>query len=310
MPPPASSPVIRSLRSIYRDDRGDFEELLDYGGFRCHLLLTFNPVEPTSPENIPLTRLYDAMTREDEEALESAAGECLDLLWPFMEADYASRLQSNAIPLTIIKLQVLGENGVLRPVDHDVHIEYPATKPVDNIFADVPTFRPSDIERLTEIEDNIFKVRLHNSVYCLKTVHRTGYEGNFIREVTVLQKCSHPNIIRLVGLLVDDKDKVEGMIIDYIDDARSLRDVDSISNEDCERWGEQMLDAITYLHQNKLVWGDAKAANVLIADGNAVLIDFGGGYTKGWVDPVNHETETGDWQGWGEIVKFMTQKIK
>src|SRR5579859_2712553 len=53
LPPPASSPVIRSLRSIYRDDRGDFEELLDYGGFRYHLLLKFNPVDPTSPENIP-----------------------------------------------------------------------------------------------------------------------------------------------------------------------------------------------------------------------------------------------------------------
>jgi serine/threonine protein kinase len=253
------------------------------------------------------------MTREDGEALECAAGECLDMLWPFIEIDHTSRLQSNAIPHTtdVIKLQVLGENGVLRAVDHKVHIEYPATKPVDNIFPDVPTFRSSDIERLTEIEDNIFKVRLHNSVYCLKTVHRTRYERNFIREVTVLQKCSHPNIIRLVGLLVDDKDKVEGMIIDYINDARSLRNVDSISNEECDRWGEQMRDAIAYLHQNELVWGDAKAANVLIcADGNAVLIDFGGGHTQGWVDSVNYETDSGDLQGWEEIVKFMTQKIK
>jgi hypothetical protein len=100
------------------------------------------------------------MTREDDKALECAAGECLDVLWPFMEADYASRLQSNAIPHTtdVIKLQVLGEKGVLRPVVHQVHIEYPATKLIDNIFADVPTFRPSNIERLTEIEDNIFKV--------------------------------------------------------------------------------------------------------------------------------------------------------
>jgi hypothetical protein len=57
--------------------------------------------------------------------------------------------------------------------------------------------------------------------------------------------------------------------------------------------------------------GDAKAANVLIhADGNVVLIDFGGGRTQGWVDSVNYETDSGDWQGWDEIVKFITQKIR
>ena len=36
------------------------------------------------------------------------------------------------------------------------------------------------------------------------------------------------------------------------------------------------------MHKNGLVWGDAKAANVLIKqDGNIVLIEFWDGATKG-----------------------------
>ena len=60
------------------------------------------------------------------------------------------------------------------------------------------------------------------------------------------------------------------------------------------------------MHVNGLVWGDAKAANVLIReDGDIVLIDFGGGATKGWVDIANYETKKGDLQGLKRIIKFM-----
>jgi serine/threonine protein kinase len=72
------------------------------------------------------------------------------------------------------------------------------------------------------------------------------------------------------------------MLIDYIENARLLRrNIPSISAKECERWAKQVGDAIESLRRNGLVWGDAKAANVLISeDGNAVLIDFAGGYTR------------------------------
>jgi tRNA A-37 threonylcarbamoyl transferase component Bud32 len=69
-------------------------------------------------------------------------------------------------------------------------------------------------------------------------------------------------------------------------------------------------EAVAYLHAKGLVWGDAKAANVLIDDaGNAILIDFGGGFTKGWVDEVNHDTPRGDIQGLGNIIDFIKEKM-
>src|SRR5947207_4934727 len=130
-----SSPVIRSLRSIYRDGGGDFEELLQYGDFRYHLLLKFNSVEPNCVENIALKKVYDAMTQyDDQDAVQFAAGECLDIFWTFIETDYESRLRSNTNPnaTNVIKLQVLTREGVLRTVEHDMHLEYPATTSVDN----------------------------------------------------------------------------------------------------------------------------------------------------------------------------------
>ena len=61
-----------------------------------------------------------------------------------------------------------------------------------------------------------------------------------------------------------------------------------------------------YLHSNNLVWGDAKPGNVLIReDGSVVLIDFGGGHTKDWVDHKNYETVQGDWQGYDRTVEFL-----
>ena len=93
------------------------------------------------------------------------------------------------------------------------------------------------------------------------------------------------------------------MLIIYIENALSLRDIEFISANECDKWADQIRDAIEYLHDKELVWGDAKPANVLInADGNAVLIDFGGGATRGWVDSENYETYHSDLQGLERIV--------
>jgi serine/threonine protein kinase len=232
-------------------------------------------------------------------------------LWPFMECDYTSRSASTTSTNDIIKLQVLTTNGDLHVANHNVDREFPGTKSVDNIFPDVATYSSSDIQRVSELEMHIFKVKLNDSIYCLKTVDRTGHDSDFVREVSALRQCSHPNIIRLVGLVepADQKGKIQGMLIDFVENARCLRDIEFISSDECDKWAGQMRDAIEYLHEKELVWGDAKPANVLInGNGNALLIDFGGGSTKGWVDLENYETYCGDLQGLERIVSSMKKK--
>jgi serine/threonine protein kinase len=58
-----------------------------------------------------------------------------------------------------------------------------------------------------------------------------------------------------------------------------------------------------------LIWGDAKPGNILInIDGNAILVDFGGGYTDGWVDEKVSNTVKGDLQGIRRIIKYIQSK--
>jgi len=308
-------PNVRYIRGQWRDSYGDFEHLLEYGSIPYHLLLQFNENEPTCAENTALQRLYDAFGDDDEPAaVEDAADKCLELLWPFMEADYASRKQgitTGQAPL--VKLQVVTTNGVLHAASHNLPPLGPTTEPVENMFrADLPVYATSEIERMDAIDDEIFRVKVRGSILCLKTVHRTGYSGNFTREVSILQDCNHPNIVHLVGLMqsADNKEMIEGMLMEYIENSRSLRKIDRISRKEYALWAGQIKDAIEYLHRQKLVWGDAKAGNVLITkSGAAMLIDFGGGVTKDWVDKENYETCAGDWQGYRRIVEFMEQRI-
>ena len=50
-------------------------------------------------------------------------------------------------------------------------------------------------------------------------------------------------------------------------------------------WAEQVKSTVERLHEASISWGDAKAENVLVdVNENAWVIDFGGGYTEGWVE--------------------------
>ena len=306
-----STAPARILASIQRDEGGDFEQLVEYGDVRYHLLLRFNERELDSQESVALRKLYDAMEQEDEDAIDLADDECTDITWPLMFADYEARSRTGALPNETIKLQAVTTDGVLHAVHHDLSIKYPSTQAVENTFPGIPTFRTTEVEQLDTIESNIFKVRVGNQVYCLKNVHRTGHEGNFIREVSVLQHCSHENIIPLVGLVVDEEDKVEGMLTVYLNNARLLRSMETFTREQCEVWTKQIHEAIEYLHRKGLVWGDAKPANVLVRDSDSVvLVDFGGGNTEGWVDKDKYETTDGDWQGYQRIVEFMSRQVR
>ena len=158
---------------------------------------------------------------------------------------------------------------------------------------------------------NVSKIKIENSIYCLKNVHRGGGELTLKRERSILPHYFHPNIIRFIGPVEPAglKDKIEGIIIEYIPNAKSLQDIEFIAPVECKKWTMQIQDAIEYLHRKGFVWGDAKVENVLIGeDNNVVLVDFGGGFTPGWVEQGNSDTMRGDWQGFERIVEFMKRK--
>ncbi|KAF5971648.1 cocaine esterase [Fusarium bulbicola] len=78
----------------------------------------------------------------------------------------------------------------------------------------------------------------------------------------------------------------------------ALRGKKDTSTELRERWAQQVSDTVRQLHAAGIVWGDAKPDNVLVdQENNAWLIDFGGGYTNGWVSKELSGTVEGDLEG-------------
>jgi serine/threonine protein kinase len=60
------------------------------------------------------------------------------------------------------------------------------------------------------------------------------------------------------------------------------------------------------LHNLGILWRDIKIDNVLINhDGDAVVLDFGGGNTMGWVDRDKYGTMEGEEQGLAKIIEAL-----
>jgi len=304
---PASHFDVDVLNCQYSSRKGGWEELFDYGRLRYHLRL-----EPSKDGNGVqdklLKQLGRAVEEDDYDQVDDFADECRRLMWPLVERDYTSRSQHDASE--IIKIEGQTVNGVLQPRQHDSYLKYPLTAPIQNSFPEVPTFPDHAVTRLEELDREIFKVTLNDEILCMKTVHRTGHEPNFVREITILQQCSHASIIRLVGLVTNDDANIEAVLMEYVPNAESLRDRKRIDNPELNRWTHQMKEAIDYLHNKGCVWGDAKPDNVLIREnGDIVLIDFGGGATSGWVEQKHYESVTGDLLAWERIVEFMKTRV-
>jgi serine/threonine protein kinase len=115
-------------------------------------------------------------------------------------------------------------------------------------------------------------------------------------------------ICRLHGVVRNEDGLVMGMLLTYIEHDRTLslavrRDTPFPLRK---QWMDQISETLAKLHQAGVVWGDAKPENVLVdTANNAWIVDFGGGYTPGWVDEDKAETIEGDLQGMANILTWI-----
>ncbi|PGH16772.1 hypothetical protein AJ80_05087 [Polytolypa hystricis UAMH7299] len=78
-----------------------------------------------------------------------------------------------------------------------------------------------------------------------------------------------------------------------------------------QKWADQVTGTLGCLHSAGVIWGGVKAANILVDKNSDIwIIDFGGGYTRGWADKEKAGTIEGDKQGLQNIRDFLFQHDK
>lgn len=103
------------------------------------------------------------------------------------------------------------------------------------------------------------------------------YKEKFAREAKNLSKLKHPNIVNVMELF--EANNTCYYVMEYL----SGGDLDSLiehrgklTEEDTLKYTRQIGEALSFMHQNKMLHLDLKPKNVMLnADEDAILIDFG-----------------------------------
>lgn len=96
------------------------------------------------------------------------------------------------------------------------------------------------------------------------------------REVKALTRLNHPHVLRLLHLIETGPDQV-ALVLEVIR-GRSLERALGENPELSQRlaWMDQLLQAVSFCHQNDVMHRDLKPPNIMIdQNGQAILVDFG-----------------------------------
>lgn len=156
-------------------------------------------------------------------------------------------------------------------------------------FKTVDNNNTQPIKREIDILDKIEKKGLREKFYCPKLLG--------------IVTCASP-----ADAEENNRSSIMGFLQTAIDQPTPLTTkLDSaVPQRKRDAWARRADEAKKILHENGIIWGDAKADNFVVdAEENLWIIDFGGSYTEGWVDPEIAETKKGDNMGVTKIVNAL-----
>ncbi|KAM0321440.1 hypothetical protein ACHAQA_010116 [Verticillium albo-atrum] len=187
----------------------------------------------------------------------------------------------------------------------------------------LPKFSTKDIRVLENIlyNDYIARVAVEGKEMCSKAGDNKGPEAaqrelECLLKITASPYATTIRVPKLLGLIevLDDK-RVVGFVEDFIPVSAiwelstlgNIEAVSEIAKDRRKKWALQVQETVHLLHQIGVVWGDGKASNVLIHrdTDDAWIIDFGGGWTDGWVTPDLSGTVEGDEIAVQKIFEFL-----
>jgi serine/threonine protein kinase len=189
---------------------------------------------------------------------------------------------------------------------------------------DCPQYSSKEIRVLEVLAGRSYvtKVLVDGKEMCCKSEDDWQFQAmerefDCLRKVAISDLKDSIRVPPLLGLVTSaETGKIIGLLEEYIPegDLSNLRQLDDedmdhvkVSTEREKKWGAQIWETVDLLHNVGVIRGDGKPDNVLIHDkaDDAWVIDFGGGYTKGWVDQELQETLEGDEQALGRIHDFL-----
>ena len=133
-----------------------------------------------------------------------------------------------------------------------------------------------------EVEHVKLGVHYALKVYTLEDDSAELFRKKFAAEGRLLARLSHPNLVRVIDLDVDEQRGVLYYVMDLVlykdGEARTLDDIElGGADEDyLVGWFRQLSDALGYIHGQGIVHRDIKLNNILLApDARVFLSDFG-----------------------------------
>lgn len=132
------------------------------------------------------------------------------------------------------------------------------------------------------LEDQITKEQYSGKIMSKRDIFNRKMYSSIIREITVLKKLSHPNIVKFIEFFEmknEDEDEFYVIVTEYCSngDLLSYATETGFANEhDKKRIIVGFLKAIQYLHSQGISHGDIKVENILLDSNLSVkLCDFG-----------------------------------
>ncbi|ORZ04614.1 kinase-like domain-containing protein [Absidia repens] len=110
------------------------------------------------------------------------------------------------------------------------------------------------------------------------------------REMMILQKCHHPNIIQLLEIIDDHHSRKLYMVLEYTEGGaiawRDDQDQPVLSKKESRRMFKDIVNGLDYLHERGIIHRDIKPANLLLTKNKVVKIsDFGVSFDLSRDDP-------------------------
>ena len=300
--------------------------------FKCNnkhfviLLSIQSPID--SIERYYLDRLSCPLISGDEEKTDQIFEELIDLLAGLcqpMFREYAAIASEFTNPrptlYNLLYIEVLQLHLITMEGTAVLHLLNGPLISTPNSFRNeklkLPNFKPSEIEILDILQkDTVFKVLIEGSIRCAKVIGHQKSTKSMQREISSMERISAAKLCprlrtpTLLGFISSEDDSALTLrfFMEYVDSGPPLLslEIDLIPRMRRVAWAKQISNDLKRLHGIGLIWGDAKAGNIILdTESNPWIIDFGGGYTDNWVDAALADSVTGDLQGLQQIMKFL-----